>query len=282
MFQPLLLIVALAVQSGVLPIRDMPAPPAPSKVVAKVNGSDIKASDLEPLLWDWKAGELLNEVIQLKLLFDEAAKEGMAVTDKQVEDKLAKDMEQYRQTLQPGQKLEDALAQQGLSKSRLELLTRYNLLLEKLALKDFSPTAFVKVSTILVRPASEQAADLSAAIAKAGAAYDRLQKGEKWAAVLASTASDPRMAQNEGAIGWRMISLFPATVAEELKKLPAGKYTKPAQTQFGIQIFRVDARGDTLAGEELDSLRQQFAQAQRQAIVNRLQSQAKVEKFLGK
>jgi peptidyl-prolyl cis-trans isomerase SurA len=178
--------------------------------------------------------------------------------------------------------VEEALAAQGLTPPRLKLLTRYNLLLDKVALKDFSPGMFVNVSTILIRPNTEQASDVAAAIKKADEAYERLEKGEAWAAVLKSVASDPRMSQNDGSIGWRSLMAFPATVSEELKKLPVGKYTKPAQTPFGIQIFRIDAKGESLKGEELEGLKAQYLQGQRQAIVNRLQTEAKIERFLGK
>jgi hypothetical protein len=96
MLHPITLAIALLTQGGILPPNDTPARPLPGKIIAKVNGVDIKAADLEPYLWDWKANEVLTEVIQFKVLFDEAAKLGLSITDKEIEDQLAKDLEQYK------------------------------------------------------------------------------------------------------------------------------------------------------------------------------------------
>lgn len=269
MLSQILLAVAFLqnVQDG-FPTNSLVPKPASDAVVGQVNGTAIKASQIEPYLWDWHARAVFEQLAYYKLVADDAAKSGIKVTDAEVDAKIGSRTEQVKTQLQ------------GMSKAQVFLLSKMEVLIDKLALRDFSPLNFYKVSTIVIRPESEQASALAAAIQKADAAYQRLQKGEKWEAVIKSVVVDQQLARNNGLIGWRHFSAFPATVGAEIKTLKPGQVTKPAQTQFGIQIFRLEAKGDTLAGQELEDLKGQFMQATRQGIFTKLRDAARIEFLL--
>lgn len=271
MLSPILIALSLFLspQDG-FPTAHLVPKPAADAVVGRVNGAEIKASQVEPYLWDWHAQAVFEQLAYYKLVADQAAKTGIRVTDAEVEAKVGSRTEQVKTQLQ------------GMSKAQVFLLSKMEVLLDKLALRDFSALNFYKVSTIVVRPESEQATAIAAAIQKADAAYQRLQKGEKWETVIKSVVGDQRLAANNGLLGWRNLSAFPATVGAEMKALKPGQVTKPAQTQFGIQIFRLEAKGDALAGQELEDLKGQFLQATRQGIFSKLRESAKIEFLLGR
>lgn len=271
MLNPILLALALVLgPQGEFPRNHVVAKPDPVKIVGKVNGATIKASDLEPYLWDWHAASVLDQLIFYRLIADEATRSGIKVTDAEVEAKMAARPEQTRQSLQ------------GMAKSQNFILTKMEILLDGLALREFSPLQFSKVSTILIQPASEQSSALAEALKKADAAYERLQKGEAWDVVLKSSVSDPRFAANAGLIGWVPNASFPPTVQTEMKALKVGAVTKPAQTRNGIQIFRLEAGGAELKGQELAALKDRFIAAARQEVFKKLQDAAKIERLLGK
>lgn len=279
MFHPLLLAVSLALQvQSQFPVTQAPAKPAANKVLAKVNGVAIKAGDVERFLWDWRSYEVLEELIQYRMIIDEAARVGVKVTEADIQKRMSAQMKAYQSQLPEGANLMAELKKQGFTKSRIYINTKREMLLDALAAKEFSPALFVKVSTIVVVPETQKASDIAAAIEKANGAYDRLKKGENWDAVLKSVVTDQQLTANNGFLGWRQIKVFPEPVQQELKKLKPGEYTQPAQTSYGIQIFRIDALGSGLAGSELEELRGQFLRATRQTILSRIREVTKIER----
>jgi parvulin-like peptidyl-prolyl isomerase len=152
-------------------------------------------------------------------------------------------------------------------------------LLRKLILVNFKQEGYVKVSTIVVKPTSASASDVKVALEKAEKAYARLSGGEKWDDVLLSVTEDPRARASQGQVGWRPLALFPESVQKEIASLKKGAFTKPAQTQNGIQIFRIDAMGKGASAEELLELQESYVGGQRQQTMAKLRAEAKVEKF---
>lgn len=283
MLNSLLLALTLVFQGQAdLPKKHMGAKPATSKVIAKVNGQDITASDLEPYLWDWAAAAALEDLIMYKVVSDEANRLALKVDDAEVEAEFQKQMQAYAQQLPPGKTPEEALAERHFSKSRIYMGLKREMLVTKIVDREFSAVGYVKVSTITVKPKSEQVEDVSAAITSMNEAYARLKKGDKWETVLRSVTFDENVVRANGLIGWRSLRAFPETVQNEIKTLKAGDITKPAQTQFGIQLFRIEAKGEAAKGEDLEDLKAQFQASARGELLTRLRSQAKIERLIGK
>lgn len=260
-----------------LPDRYLPAKPAPDAVIAKVNGEEIRAKDLESLIWQWTAQQAATEVVTHMLVRQDAVAQGVSVTDEQVEAALNERMEVARRQVPTGQTLEQVMRDSGLTRSRLYLRVKTDLLMEGVITKSFSASNFVRVSTIIVPIENAQIEALGKAIRTAQGAYDRLKKGDKWDDVLAATTTNENVLQSKGLLGWRELTAFPAPVQEELKSIQIGDVTKPAQTQNGIQLFRLEGRGVNASKDEVAELRKMVLQGGRERYLNGLRSKARIE-----
>jgi hypothetical protein len=178
----------------------------------------------------------------------------------------------------PGVDFEASLRAQGFPKSRLYLRVHTDLLLDALVMKSFSPNGFVRVSTLAFRPASDAATDLSAAIQRAQAAYDRVVKGGDWNAEAKASDAQEELKARNGHLGWRMVSAFPKSTQAEILAAKPGTLTKPAQAADAIQVFRVEELGASAKGDDLAELKRAYLASGRQELVQRLRSQAKIER----
>ncbi|MFZ4507549.1 MAG: peptidylprolyl isomerase [Fimbriimonas sp.] len=259
-----------------LPAGLVPAIPAPAKVLVTVGGVPIRAQDVQPYLWDWASQGAVQELVSYQIVAGEAAKLKVSVADTDVAKAVRAQMEQYRQQLPPGTNLDSALREKGFSPSRLHIVIKTDLLLEKITMRDFKPEGFVKVATIVVKPASESVADLGTAIQLAQSAHERLKKGETWSKVLADVVKDENAKKNDGLLGWRSFEAFPAATQKVLRELPVGGLTEPVQTSFGLQIFRVLGQGKGASGEDAEQIKAQFLGTARAKVLNRLRQDVKI------
>lgn len=255
-----------------------PAKPDASKVLSKIDGVPITAGDIEPYLWDWKANEILQTLINFRLVDNEAKKRNIVVSDGEVLKQMDEQIKRFSASLPPGQNVDDALMEQGYPRTRLYMTLRSSLLVDKIVTADFNPANYAKISTIVVTPKSSNLADLAPAIQRSQNFYNRLKKGEAWTKILSESTTDVNVLGNNGLLGWRSLTAFPRAVQDEIKTLKAGQYTQPAQTTFGIQIFRLEALGTSAKPAELDELKAQFLTQGRQQLVNKLRASAKIEK----
>ena len=254
-------------------------PPAVNQVLAKVNGIEIKGSDAEALLWEWRKAEVVADLINYTIVKDAAKKQQIEATDQEVRKEVEQLMAAIKQQLPAGQTIEQAMEQEGTAPSRLFVRVKTEVLLRKLILKDFKPEEYAKISTIILKSASSSLADVKVALERAERVYTRLASGEDWGTVLLEHTDDPRARASNGAVGWRPINLFPDSVRTEVGKLKKGGVTKPAQTQNGIQIFKLDALGRQATAEELLELQSSYVAGQRNTFMAKLRSEAKIEKF---
>ena len=270
----------IALQTGGIQLGIPNLRPAPEKdqVLVKVNGQEIKASDIAALLWDVKSDEILNEVVYFQLAKAEADKLGIFLTGKEIDDGVQREIDGMKANLAPGQTIEQAMATSGQTRARLYLAVKTSLLLTKIAFAEFDPKLYVKVSTIIIKPASSSATDLASAIKTAQDAYDRLQKGEAWEAVVDDVVTDEAGRESRGRLGWRLLSAFPDDVRSDIGLLRANQYSKPAQIQNGIQFFRVERFGKDLAKEELDQMRLEMTEALRVQAVNKIRRTMNIER----
>lgn len=267
-----------AAWQSAVPARYLPARPAADAVIAKVNGVPIKASDVEPLVWDWRSNEVVEELTNYHIVRLEAERLGVTVTPAELETETEKALRQLQDSLPQGTSLRSALESQGSAPSRVYVRVRTKLLLDRIVLKSFDPAGFVKISTMIVRPKNEQTVALAEAIKRADDLYARLQKGESWDKVLQDTTNEPETLKSAGLLGWRQISAFPEVVRTEMTGLGVGKVTKPAQTVNGFQIFRIEAFGKDAKPEEMESVKDLYLSQARPEVFNKLRSAAKIER----
>lgn len=267
-----------AAWQSAVPARYLPARPAADAVIAKVNGVPIKASDVEPLVWDWLSNEVVEELTNYHIVRLEAERLGVTVTPAELETETEKALRQLQDSLPQGTSLRSALESQGSAPSRVYVRVRTKLLLDRIVLKSFDSAGFVKISTMIVRPKNEQTVALAEAIKRADDLYARLQKGESWDKVLQDTTNEPETLKSAGLLGWRQISAFPEVVRTEMTGLGVGKVTKPAQTVNGFQIFRIEAFGKDAKPEEMESVKDLYLSQARPEVFNKLRSAAKIER----
>lgn len=267
-------------QSGQIPASALPAVPSSDKVVARVNGEEIRAKDIEPLLWDWRGYEVTQDVITYRLIEGEAKKVGVSVPPAEVEKRFSAELAKMQAAVPAGQNLDEALREHGIPRSRLYLRIHTELLMDKIVLNGFHASDFVRISTAAYRPKTEAATDLQEAISRGTAAYDRLKKGNTWQKEVAASDDDPNLKAQSGLMGWRNVSAFPAGTQAELKTARPGGITKPVQAGGAIQIFRVEARGEGADAKDLDELRAAYLQQARPQLLTRLRNDAKIERLL--
>lgn len=261
-----------------IPKNHLSAPPSADTVLARVNGVDIKASDVEPLLWQWRGFDALQDLITYEIVRSEAAKTGIDVPPKQTEDEIDGYLKELARQIPPGKTVNDALIEQGFTRSRLFLRFRTDDLIAKMVERSYKPDQMVKVSTMIFRPANEQTSALTEAIKKADAAYASLTGGRKWDDIFGTTTTDPNALRSHGLIGWRSLDLFPPSVQKELGALKPGGITHPAQTENGIQIFKLEVAGKGATQKEQDEMRSVYMSASRRPLLERLKNSAKIER----
>jgi PPIC-type PPIASE domain len=244
--------------------------------VATVNGVAIDDAEANQLLRATYGRSVADDLIRRTVVRAEAKRRNLIVPPAEISRKFSEQMQAIQRAIPPGANVDDALRTKSLSKARLRVLIETELLLERIALADFKPDSFLKVSTILIVPKTKSTSDLGVAIQQGDAAYARLAKGEEWAKVLADSVSDPNLRVRDGLIGWRDAANLPSEARDVLLKGAVGTYTKPVQSSYGVQIFRLDAPVGKASGQDLVDLKKNYAEAMRGPMMAKLMAKAKV------
>lgn len=279
-----MLLSAIFAIGGFLAQADIPAKyltpaPKPNQVVAKVDGVEIKASDVNDLLWQWRSQEAVADLISYQVIKNASVKENVSVTDAEVQKSVDEQMAQLTPAVLQGKPVDQYLMEQGFTTSRMWLRIKTELLLNKITLKDFKAADYIKVSTIVVRPLNTSTTALTDAAKKADAFYEMLGKGEPWDKVLNYSTTDQRTLDSKGLVGWRLISVFPEMVQTEMKALKAGGLTKPVQTSSGFQIFRIELFGKDAKGVDLAEAETIHISSNKNAVAQKIRTAAKVERI---
>lgn len=269
-----LLLPFFAPAQGPLPESILPKAPTPEKIVAKVNGVEIRAKDVEALLWDWRGHEVTQDLITYHLVLGESKRMKVEVKPEEVERSYQERLAEYAKTVPQGTNIDDTLREQGFTKSRLFLRVHAELLINRIAMQDFRPDNFVSVSTSLYRSKGE-----ATAMQRAAEARERLSKGEVWSKIIQESDLDDGSKQGQGTLGWRLITAFPETNRADIKALKTGEVSKPVPMPDGsVQIFRVDKRGMDAKDAEARELQDGYLNSSRQKLLERLRKEAKIER----
>ncbi|OGR65467.1 MAG: hypothetical protein A2X31_11740 [Elusimicrobia bacterium GWB2_63_22] len=221
---------------------------AAEKNVAVVNGVKIAPQELTKKLWWQYSAQGLSELIDEKLLLEEAARLSLKADPKQVDARLASLEANYPDKAQ----FEKNLKSVGWSKGELRELIRRQMLIRaaviaagRLAVTDEDAKAFfdknkerlgspesVKLSQIFVNTKAE-----------ADDAYDLLTSvGADFAKLSSLKSSDANLKKNNGSLGYIAKGMLVPEIEKEIFALQPGQFTKPMPTGNGYSIFRAEER----------------------------------------
>ena len=245
------------------------APAAPDPVVARVNGSEIRLSDLQDAMQGLPAEyrtmplqtlypALVNQLVDLEAVVAMARKQGLD-KDPVVQHQMARAQEEALQSALFHRDIGPLVTDEAVH-------ARYD---RDIAGKPGEPE--VHASHILV--ANE--ADAVAIIAE-------LKKGGDFAAIAKARSSDPGAAQG-GDLGWFKKGDMLPEFADAAFALQPGQITdKPVHTQYGWHVIRMEERRTTTPPtfeQAREELRNQMIQEGLQKLVASALADVKVEKY---
>jgi peptidyl-prolyl cis-trans isomerase C len=283
------LAVSLAASGAVLaqtpaPGGAAPAPPpaaASDPVVAKVNGTDIRQSDLalaeEDVGQNIPAGTpeakrdwLIKYVADMHILAKYA--EAHKVPD-------TADFKRRLAFLRDKALMESVLSDTGKAAVTSEAMQSvYNE-----AVKQMAEEQEVHARHILFRVADANDQNASkAAEEKAKAALARIKKGEDFATVAKALTDDPPGKQDGGDLGYFTKDQMVPEFSEVAFKLDKGQVSEPVKTAFGWHIIKVEDKRKRQA-PEFDQVKDQietFVTRKAQIdLLNKLRAEAKIERL---
>jgi parvulin-like peptidyl-prolyl isomerase len=221
---------------------------AAEKDVAVVNGRKIAAEELTKKLW-WQYGaQGLSELIDEKLLLEEADRLGVKADEKELDARLAALEAGYTDKAQ----FEKNLKSVGWSRSELKDLLRRQLRIrgaiikaKGLAFTDEDAKAFFdKNKERLGAPESVKLSQIFVTSkAEADDAYDLLTTvGADFAKLSTLKSADANLKKNGGALGYISKGMLLPEIEKEVFALQPGQYTKPLATGNGFSIFKAEER----------------------------------------
>jgi peptidyl-prolyl cis-trans isomerase C len=308
------------------PAAAVPAPVKPvaaqlPDVVARVNGEAISRGDLEKAVSEIeaRAGQsmpadqrdrvlraVLDQLIGFRLLAQESVARKTAVTDADVDARIAQIRSQFpsdevfqqqlqqRQTTLAELRADTRASMQITLMLQAELGTRTAVTPEQV--NDFyvkNPAAFqqgerVKASHILVRmQANADAAEREKALAKATGILVDVKAGKDFAALAKQHSDDPGSGANGGDLGYFERGQMVPPFEQAAFSLPVGQTSELVQSDFGYHIIRVTDKqpGRTQPLAEVQANIEQYLvgqnrEQQTRLFVDTLKSKGKVEIFI--
>jgi peptidyl-prolyl cis-trans isomerase SurA len=254
-------------------------------IAAVVNDEVVLESDVEEQLVNFLAQakvrpdsatvdtlrhQILEQLIDDKLVVGEAKKQGLTVNDAEVKKQLDAALAQKKEELGGEEAFQDQLRKENLTEAKLREKYRVELerqlmgrrLIDRMFPKKSVPEAEaltyfkahpekfpkvpaqVRVAVIQIPPTPDSTAD-AAGRAKILAARKRIVGGEKFAKVAADVSEDPSSARSGGDLGFFAQGTMEPSVEEAAFRLKIGQLSDPVRTVYGWHLVEVIER-DTL------------------------------------
>lgn len=229
-------------------------------VVAVVNGEKITKDELISMLIDWQSPIVLEEMINYRIVGQEARKAGVIVTADQVKAR----MEEIKKTLPPGESFEDMLKRSGLTPEHAFAVLKMQMQTEEVLKKQISVTdkdleGYRKASHILIRiPFSQKPEEAEAKDKEAKEKIEKIAAEIKGGLAFEEAAKkyseDYSNKDKGGDLGF-----FPqGQMAPEFEKktfeMKVGEVSEPVKTNFGYHLIKLNAIGNQTTGEERKKL----------------------------
>lgn len=257
-----------------------PQLPAGDTVVATVNGEPIYARDVIAFSYDCFAATAVEDFILLRILEQEARKQGVSVPESEIEARYQQQLQAAEAQLPPGMSLEDFMRRSQAPPSRLYARIRMFTLAEKLVERQVNLDEFVEYSQIVVRiqgtTPEQQEENAPAAEARAREAYQKIQEGLDFAEAVKEYSDDPFTKDRGGKLNWQNLNFIPPDIREKLNALQPGQVSEPFRSAAGYVILRKERTGTMASPEEQQELREQAVRIKLGDYVRQLQAQAKI------
>ena len=312
---------ATATPGTAAPATPTPPKPVPAElpaVIARVNGQDITKADFERALRsiEQRAGGpvpeqrrdeiyrgLLEQLVRLQLLKQEAAARKVTVPDADVDKRLAEIQQQF-----PSEDVfKEMLATQKTTLEKFRADQRQDLVVAKMltdALKDkvaatpeqiadfyknnpdrFKQGERVRASHILITvPQGADGITKDTAREKAEGLLKKIKAGGDFAALAKENSQDPGSAVQGGDLGYFQAGQMVGPFDQVAFKLAPGTVSDLVETQFGFHIIKVVDKqaGRTVPLEEVKPQLTQFLENQNRqresaAFVSALRAKGKIE-----
>jgi peptidyl-prolyl cis-trans isomerase C len=308
---------ALAIAASAL-AQPAGKPPRDDDVVARVNGTPIYRKSVREVvqgalaLTDSQpdpdtilklAGNALDSLIALELLYEESQARGTVVSAAAVDEEIARTKSRFPDAAS----FDSLLKARGMTEADLRRDTHktlaVNRLLETALRKDVTVTpqqvkdfyeanheefkhpAQVRVSQILIRVAEGAgAAERASAKQRAEGLLKRLKAGADFAQLARDNSQDPSSAAQGGDVGYIAKGEMDAAFEKEAFSLPTGQLSGLVSTPYGVHILKVTAKrepGYALLPEVQDRIKAVLEKRERQhreaEFVAQLRGKAKVE-----
>lgn len=278
-------------------------------VAAKVNGDEITVAVLDaemsklklqsPSLFEASSGmsedqirsEMLSELINQKLLEQEAAKRDIKVTDEDLD----AEMSSYADAYGGQEEFEAILSQSGMTIESARELVRWEILRNAILEQEVSESDITDDDIAAYYEANPESFQYEAAKrashilfneedeALAKDVLERARNGEDFAALATEYSQDEGSAATGGDLGWPTVDYVPEFEAS-VASLKVGEISDLVKTEFGWHIITVtDAReaGTQSLEEATDTIRQDLLSERRQAayqeLLDSLREAAKIE-----
>jgi peptidyl-prolyl cis-trans isomerase C len=265
--------------TAALSIAHAQAPAGQDPVLAKVNGVDIRQSDLNAV--EEEAGQIPPMAEAQKRDYLIAFLTDMILVSKAADEQKLADTEEYKQKLEFARK--KLLMSALLNKVGRAAIT--DDAMKKVydeALKQVPAAEEVHARHILIRADAGDEKASKAAEDKIKAVIARLNKGEDFIKVAGEVTEDPSGKANGGDLGYFGKEQMVPEFADAAFKLDKGKLSEPVKTQFGWHVLKVEDKR-TKPAPTFDEVKPQvevYVTRKAQAdLVTKLRESAKVEKF---
>jgi parvulin-like peptidyl-prolyl isomerase len=260
-------------------------------VQARARGATDANAEILEVSGDEKL-RVLNNMIDLKILFEMAKKEGIQVSDEEINQEIdtrADDlpdnttMENFLQ--RQGMDLEDVreVTRQRLMTNRFKELRTKNVIVteEEVAaeyerLKSRGLLETVDVAHILIRVDGQDIDADKKAREAIEAAYQRVKNGEDFATVAREVSEDPGSKEKGGVYTGVRRGQMVQDFSRRMMESGIGEVSEPFRTQFGWHILKVLARGTApFEGKLKDDLQALLLNRKQRAIVREIVESAR-------
>jgi Parvulin-like peptidyl-prolyl isomerase len=248
--------------------------------VATVNGEPIRARDLIQASYEWFAATAIEELILERVIEQEARKQGVSVSNAEVEARYKQQLQNAEAQVPPGMSLDDFLKRNQFPPSRLFARIRSQMLVEKLVERQVNLDDFVEYSQIVIRiqgnTPEQQEENTPAAEAKAQEAYQKIKEGLDFAEAVKEYSEDPFSKDRGGKMNWQNINFIAPDLRQKLQAMQPGEISEPFKMMGSYMIIRKERTGSQASPEEQQELREQAVRLQIGEYVRQLQAKAKI------
>ena len=234
-------------------------------VVGSVDGINVTKREVLKTLWFWQAPNMLQDLLNQKMIKQAAADANVELTWAEVQQKVQEGLKQTNAT-----DVDQLLAQVKITKQRFMSVTKLRALAEKVArsqieIPDSDYADWIKARHILVAfPQDEKDKDKREEIAKTriDEVAAKLKAGEDFAKLADEYSEDPTNeaggVKKGGDLGW----FTRGGMVQEFEKvafdLEVGKVGEPVKTFYGYHLIRVDKLGKDASPEEKAELNEKI------------------------